>query len=260
MRPAVTARWAGSDRADRRKSWFGSRPGSASERRQKTFQTGFRRKLCMARTQSFRPAKQTRRATCGAACADLATLYATPTPSRATNAAPALLPPALLTLMRDGKRAMSEGWLKEKNPVRSTVEEFAGPVEPAKRQSGLCEGLGGTFFAIDHGQDQRHLGSGLARRLHSLERRVTGGGDVLDNRHALALEGLVFRQSLHRKPGSMLLWLLAHEEGCDRMALDPGQLRHRACERHRAHFQTADRIETVVLERLIGQFRKQRRA
>jgi len=41
------------------------------------------------------------------------------------------------------------------------------------------------------------------------------------------------------------------------MALDPGQLRDRAGERHRAHFQSADIIEVVVFQGLERQFRKQ---
>ena len=48
-----------------------------------------------------------------------------------------------------------------------------------------------------------------------------------------------------------------HEERRDRMTLEPGQLRDRAGQRHRAHFQSADVIELVVLQRLIGQFRQQ---
>jgi hypothetical protein len=60
------------------------------------------------------------------------------------------------------------------------------------------------------------------------------------------------------EPPAVLLWLLAHEEGGDRVALDPGDLSDRARERDRAHFQPADEIEPVVLQRLIGEFREQR--
>ena len=41
------------------------------------------------------------------------------------------------------------------------------------------------------------------------------------------------------------------------MALDPGELRNRSGERHRAHLESANIIEAIVLERVIGQFRQQ---
>ena len=44
------------------------------------------------------------------------------------------------------------------------------------------------------------------------------------------------------------------------MALEPGQLRDRAGQRHRAHLQAADVIEAVVLQRVKGQLREQRGA
>ena len=44
------------------------------------------------------------------------------------------------------------------------------------------------------------------------------------------------------------------------MALEPGQLRDGAGQRHRAHLQATDVIQLVVLQRLIGQFRQQCRA
>ena len=66
----------------------------------------------------------------------------------------------------------------------------------------------------------------------------------------LPLQALAFRQTLDREAGAVLLRLLAHEERRDRMALDPGQLRDRAGERHRAHLEPADIIEPVVLQRL----------
>src|SRR5258707_19999 len=44
-----------------------------------------------------------------------------------------------------------------------------------------------------------------------------------------------------------------------RMTLHPGERREGAGERHRDHLRSADEIEFVVLQRLIGQFGKQRR-
>ena len=107
---------------------------------------------------------------------------------------------------------------------------------------------------------QRDFAAGVAHRLDRLQRRTAGGGDVLDDHDALALQAFALGKALDREPGAMLLRLLADEERRDRMALDPGELRDRAGERHRAHFQSADIIEVVVLQRIEGQFRQQRRA
>jgi hypothetical protein len=85
----------------------------------------------------------------------------------------------------------------------------------------------------------------------------TASTAVLDDHDALAPQALAFRQSLDREPGAVLLRLLAHEEGRDRMALDPGQLRDRAGQRHRAHLEAADIIEIVVFQRLESQLREQ---
>ena len=93
-----------------------------------------------------------------------------------------------------------------------------------------------------------------------LQRRTAGRGDVLDDHDALALQALALGEAFHGEPGAVLLGFLADEKGRDRVALDPGQLRDRARQRDRAHFQPADEIEVVVLQRLIGQLRQQRRA
>jgi len=77
---------------------------------------------------------------------------------------------------------------------------------------------------------------------------------------ALALQALALGQSLDREPGAMLLRFLANEERRDRMALDPGELRDRTGQRHRAHFQAPDIIEAIVLQRLVGQLGEQRGA
>src|SRR5439155_4541974 len=77
---------------------------------------------------------------------------------------------------------------------------------------------------------------------------------------ALALEALAYRQPLDRQPRAVRLRPLAHEEGRDRVSLDPGYLRDRAGERDRPHFQPADEIELVVPQRLIGEFGEQRSA
>ena len=50
---------------------------------------------------------------------------------------------------------------------------------------------------------------------------AAGGGDVLDNDDAFALQGLALGEALDREAGAVLLRLLAHEEGCDGMALQP---------------------------------------
>ena len=94
----------------------------------------------------------------------------------------------------------------------------------------------------------------------AFNRRAAGRGDVLDNHDPLSLKALALGEALHRKPRAMLLRLLAHEERRDRMALDPGELRDRAGQRHRAHFQPTDEVETIFLQCLVGQFGQQRRA
>src|SRR5262249_30134522 len=72
-------------------------------------------------------------------------------------------------------------------------------------------------------------------------------------------QALALGKPLDRKPRTVLLRLLAHEEGRDRMALDPGELRDGAGEWDCAHLQAADEIEIVVLQRLIGQLGEQGR-
>src|SRR5271169_572366 len=128
----------------------------------------------------------------------------------------------------------------------SILQIFARPVEPAKRKSGLGKSFAGALFAVDHGEYKRDLSPGIARRFHRFQRRLAGRGDILDNHYALALQALALRQALDRKPGAVLLRLLAHEKRRDRMALDPGELRDCAGKRHRAHLEPADVIEAVV--------------
>src|SRR5438876_4854900 len=110
---------------------------------------------------------------------------------------------------------------------KSPLQEVAGFVERTKRKARLREGFAGAFFAIHHGEHQRDLAAGIAHRFDRLQRRAAGGGDVLDDHHALALQALALGQSLDREPGAMLLRFLANEERRDRMALDPGELRDR---------------------------------
>src|SRR5207253_7082250 len=63
-----------------------------------------------------------------------------------------------------------------------------------------------------------------------------------------------------REPRAMLLRLLAHEEGRDRMTLDPGELRDRTRQRNGPHLKPSDEVELVVLQRIVGQLGEQRRA
>ena len=141
-----------------------------------------------------------------------------------------------------------------------TLQKFTGLVQRAELQPRLRERFGRAFFAVDHGEHQRDHAAGVAHGFRRLQRRAAGRGDVLDDHDALAFQGLALGQPLDRQPRAVLLWLLAHEERRDRVALDPGELRDRAGQRHRAHFQPADEVEIVVLQRLIGQFGQQRRA
>ena len=57
----------------------------------------------------------------------------------------------------------------------------------------------------------------LTHRVHRLDRRAAGRGDVLDDHHALAGQRLAGRQPLDRQTRAMLLRLLAHEERLDRL-------------------------------------------
>ncbi len=75
----------------------------------------------------------------------------------------------------------------------------------------------------------------------------------------LPLQALALRQSFDREPSAMLLRLLAHEEGRDGIALQPGQLRDCARDRNGAHLQSADVVDVVILQRIERQLREQRR-
>ena len=81
---------------------------------------------------------------------------------------------------------------------------------------GLREIFRRAFFAVDHGEHQHDLAAGVAHRIDRLDRGAAGGGDVLDNDDALALQGFAFGQPLDREPGAVFLRLLAHEERGDR--------------------------------------------
>src|ERR1700681_4348148 len=94
----------------------------------------------------------------------------------------------------------------------SPLQEFAGLVQRTKGNPGLRKVFAGALIAVHHGEDQNDLGAQLAHRFHRLQRRAPGGGDVLDNHHALALQALAFGETLDREPGAMLLRLLAYEE------------------------------------------------
>src|ERR1700736_5186644 len=85
----------------------------------------------------------------------------------------------------------------------SSLQEFSGLVERAKRNAGFREGFGGAFFAVAHGEHQHDLAAGLAHRLGRLQRRAAGGGDVLDDHHALAVQALALGEALDREPGAM---------------------------------------------------------
>src|SRR5690242_16262486 len=141
---------------------------------------------------------------------------------------------------------------------RSRLQEFAGLVERAKGYAGFGKGFGRTFIAVHHREHQRDLAAGIAHGLHSFQRRAAGRGDVFDDDDALALKALARCETFDRETCAMLLWLLADKESGDRVALDPRELRNRACKRHRAHFQSADIIKPVILQSFVGQLRKQR--
>ena len=56
---------------------------------------------------------------------------------------------------------------------RSPLQKFTRLVQRAERDAGLCKSFGGAFLAVDHGEDQRDLGAGIAHRLCGL----AGGGE-----------------------------------------------------------------------------------
>src|ERR1700676_4896946 len=103
----------------------------------------------------------------------------------------------------------------------SPLQEFAGLVQRTKGNPGLRKVFAGALIAVHHGEDQNDLGAQLAHRFHRLQRRAPGGGDVLATTTALPLQAIAFCETFDRKPGAMLLGFLAHEEGRDRMALEP---------------------------------------
>src|SRR5689334_14405416 len=104
---------------------------------------------------------------------------------------------------------------------KSILQKFACGVEPLERKSDLGKGFAGTLLAVYHGQNQRDVGARFARGVDCLDGRIAGRGDVLDDHHTLALQSFIFRQSLDRKPRTVLFRLLADEKGRDRMTLDP---------------------------------------
>src|SRR3954454_14875962 len=81
-------------------------------------------------------------------------------------------------------------------------------VERAERNAGLCEIFRRTFLAVDHGEHQHDLTAGVAHRIGGLDGGAAGGGDILDNDDALALQPLTLRQSLDRKAGAVLFRFL----------------------------------------------------
>src|ERR1700757_1396972 len=147
--------------------------------------------------------------------------------------------------------------MTEQGEERSILQEFRRVVERAERRAGLRESVVGAFLAVDHGQDQHDIGADLAQRLDGLHGRAAGGGDVLDHHDPFALEGLVPGETFDGEPRAVLLRLLAHEEGRDRMPLEPGELRNRTGQRNRAHFQATDIVELIVPQRLIGDLGEQ---
>src|SRR5258708_39463570 len=110
----------------------------------------------------------------------------------------------------------------------SPLQEFAGLVERAKRKAGLRKVFGRAFLAVDHGEHQCDLATGVAHRFDRLHRRTAGRGDVLDDHHALSAQALALCQSFDGELRAVLFRLLADEEGRDRMTFDPGKLRDRA--------------------------------
>src|SRR5262245_42270534 len=133
------------------------------------------------------------------------------------------------------KPGHDEGETGERGGESSVLQELACLVQRAERQPCFRERLGGTFLAIDHGEDQRDIAAGLAYGFHRLHRRAACRGDVLDDDDALALQAFALGEPFHRKPRAVLLRLLAHEERCNRMALDPGELGDGAGQWDRAH-------------------------
>jgi hypothetical protein len=107
---------------DRRRNSLAVGAAAVSGRRTGN-RTGLRPTPRAVQARSVPRVQRRQQASCGAACVDKATLYATLTPPNATKPAAASRAPALLTLVRDGKRAMSKrfGSPKKKCAVRATA-------------------------------------------------------------------------------------------------------------------------------------------
>ena len=106
-----------------------------------------------------------------------------------------------------------------------------------KRRPAAAKGFGGPFLAVDHGEDERDLGARLPHGLRRLQGGAAGGGDVLDHGDALAGKRFVLGEALDQELGAMLLRLLAHEEGVQRIAAQRAQRGDGAGDRHRAQLQ-----------------------
>ena len=110
------------------------------------------------------------------------------------------------------------------------------------------------------GDDPHDDGAFGLDRLDGLHGRAAGGGHVLQDDDALALQGLAGRQAFDQLLGAVLLGLLAHEEGPQRPALGLAQHRDGRGQRHRAHLQSADQVDILALDAVENQRGDQVRA
>src|SRR3569623_1641820 len=138
----------------------------------------------------------------------------------------------------------------------SIFEKFIGFEQRAQRQARFAEVRVGALVAVYHREHQHHLAAGILHRLDRLDCRAAGGGDILDDDDAFALQAFTLGEPLDREPCAEFFRILADEESGDRLALLPRELGDGAGKRYRAHLKPADVIDVLALEGIERQFRQ----